>query len=71
MKEIFKTLLSLPIKKSSDKEELIDCGFEKQYLNNKTLLCYNVFREARNGNIKAFETICKIIDKEDDIFNIF
>lgn len=71
MKEIFKTLLGLPVINSSDKEELMSCGFKKHDLNNKTLLCYNVFREAKNGNIKAFETICKIIDKEDDLFNMF
>lgn len=64
MREIFNILLNLKITDNTVKSELSKIGIKESDMNNKILLCYNMVNKALAGNVKAFETIVKTVEKK-------
>lgn len=65
MKEQFQTLLSLQVSDKNQFELLKQKGFNESEINNQLLIISSIFEKALNGDVKAFECISKIIQKED------
>lgn len=65
IKKQLKFLLDLPVADKKDFEKLKASGFEEAEINNKLLMTFSLFEKAKNGDIKAFNTIKNIIGQSD------
>ena len=57
MKDALKSLLKLPIKNGSLKDELKELGFEDEEMNNQLALLVSAYNRGLQGDIKAIEFI--------------
>lgn len=66
LKESLSVLLEMDVCGEKAKDELRAVGFDDEKLINLSYLGYSLFKEALNGNIKAFREIRKLSDEIED-----
>ena len=56
-KERFQVAMSMPLKDKDAKKYMTEMGFEKDDISNADAVVISMFREALNGNVRAYEAI--------------
>lgn len=62
LKKAIETILASDVSSEKTKELLENLGFEST---NETLLAFQMFQQAANGNVRAFEAITKVTNVKD------
>lgn len=65
VKQILEEIMKSDVKNADILAKLQDCGMEKADINMKTVLVYDLYELARNGNSKAVDTVLGLLGEGD------